>query len=85
MKRRPDRGPGHSLVVMWCDDHVCGLMSVADQVRPRRSPRSRSSIGSGSKRSSLYRGQPAHGRAGRPVHGVDEYRAEMLPEDKVRL
>ena len=25
---------GNSLMVMWCDDHVCGLVSVADQVRP---------------------------------------------------
>ena len=25
---------GNSLMVMWCDDHVCGLVSIADQVRP---------------------------------------------------
>jgi len=25
---------GNSIMVMWCDDHVCGLVSVADKVRP---------------------------------------------------
>ena len=26
---------GNSLVVMWCDDHVCGMVSIRDLVRPR--------------------------------------------------
>jgi Zn2+/Cd2+-exporting ATPase len=25
---------GHSLVFVWCDDHICGLISVADELRP---------------------------------------------------
>lgn len=77
---------GRSLMVMWCDDHVCGLVSVADKVRPeaRESVAALKALGlqkvvmisgDNQKTAELIAAQV----------GVDEFHPELLPEDKVRL
>ncbi len=52
---------GHSLVIVWCQDHVCGLMSMADSVRPEARAAISSLKGLGvEKDRDAYRGQSAH-------------------------
>ncbi len=78
--------PGHSVMVMWCNDHVCGLVSVADQVRPE----ARSMVAA-LKALGLQKVIMLSGDNSKTVEliaraaGVDEFHAELLPEDKVRL
>ncbi len=77
---------GNSLMVMWCDDHVCGLVSVADYVRPeaRRAVALLKALG-------LEKVVMISGDNQKTVEliavavGVDEFHSELLPEDKVRL
>ncbi|MGD0397721.1 MAG: heavy metal translocating P-type ATPase [Syntrophobacteraceae bacterium] len=77
---------GNSLMVMWCDDHVCGLVSVADQVRPEASR-----AVSGLKALGLEKVVMISGDNHKTVEliakavGIDEFHSELLPEDKVRL
>lgn len=77
---------GKSLVIMWCDDHVCGLMSVGDEVRPeaRLTVASLRSLGvekvvmiTGDNRKSAELIAAAT--------GIDDCRPELLPDDKVTL
>jgi Zn2+/Cd2+-exporting ATPase len=77
---------GHSLVIMWCEDHVCGLISVADSVRPeaREAVASLRRLGVG--RMVMLTGD--NRRTAEEIAaevGIDEYYAELLPEDKVTL
>jgi Zn2+/Cd2+-exporting ATPase len=77
---------GHSLVIMWCEDHVCGLMSVADNVRPEAGAAITSLKAMGIDRIVMLTGdnqRTAEQVAG--LAGIDEYYAELLPEDKVRV
>ncbi len=77
---------GHSLVIMWCEDHVCGLMSVADSVRPEARAAITSLKALGVDRIVMLTGDnqgTAEQVAG--LVGIDEYYAELLPEDKVRV
>jgi Cd2+/Zn2+-exporting ATPase len=77
---------GHSLVIMWCDDHVCGLMGVSDSIRPEAQSTIQSLRSLGIDRIVMLTGdnQRAADRvAGRT--GIDQYYAELLPEDKVRV
>ncbi len=78
--------PGHSLMVMWCNDHICGLVSVADQVRPeaREAVAALKALGlekvimlSGDNRKTV---ELIAGAV-----GIDEFHPELLPGDKVRL
>ncbi|MGO8944472.1 MAG: heavy metal translocating P-type ATPase, partial [Syntrophobacteraceae bacterium] len=77
---------GNSLMVMWCDDHVCGLVSVADQVRPEASR-----AVSGLKALGMEKVVMISGDNHKTVEliakavGIDEFHSELLPEDKVRL
>jgi Cd2+/Zn2+-exporting ATPase len=77
---------GHSLVIMWCEDHVCGLMSVADSVRPEARAAVESLRRLGVERIVMLTGdnrRTAEQVAGEV--GIDEYYAELLPDDKVRV
>jgi Cd2+/Zn2+-exporting ATPase len=77
---------GNSLMVMWCDDHVCGLVSVADQVRPEATGAVASLKALGLEKVILISGdnhKTVELIAG--AVGIDEFHAELLPEDKVRL
>jgi Cd2+/Zn2+-exporting ATPase len=77
---------GNSLMVMWCDDHVCGLVSVADQVRPEARAAVAALKALGLKKVIMISGDNLKtaeliARAA----GIDEFHPELLPEDKVRL
>ncbi len=77
---------GNSLMVMWCDDHVCGLVSVADQVRPEAREAVASLKALGLEKVVMISGdnhKTAELIAG--AVGIDEFHSELLPEDKVRL
>jgi len=77
---------GHSLVVMWCDDHICGLVSVADGVRPEARQAVRSLKELGVRRVVMITGDNQRtAESIAAVTEVDEAHAELLPEDKVRV
>ncbi len=77
---------GNSVVAMWCDDHVCGFMSVSDQVRPETREAILSLKKLGVEKNLMITGDN-RGTAELIARaaGMDEYYAELLPEDKVRL
>jgi len=76
---------GHSVIIVGNDRHVCGLISVADALRPE----SRSAVME-LKRAGVHRVVMLTGdhegtaRAVAESSGIDEFRAGLLPEDKVR-
>lgn len=75
---------GHSLVVMWCDDHVCGIMSIADQVRLEARDTVAELKKLGVERVDMLTGD--NRRTAEELAAlveVDGFGAEMLPEDKV--
>jgi Cd2+/Zn2+-exporting ATPase len=76
---------GHSLVIMWCEDHVCGLMSISDQLRPEARETVLQLKRLGIEAVVMITGDN-EGTAQKMAlaTGVDSYRAELLPEDKVR-
>jgi Cd2+/Zn2+-exporting ATPase len=76
---------GHSLVIVGNGRHVCGLISVADSIRPGAALLVRQLKDAGVRRVVMLTGDnqgtaEAVGRAA----GVDEVRAELLPEDKLK-
>ena len=77
---------GNSLMVMWCDDHVCGLVSIADQVRPEARETVARLKALGLKKVVMITGDN-HKTAEliAKAVGIDEFHSELLPEDKVRL
>ncbi len=75
---------GHSLVVIWNEDHVCGLISIADTIRSEAVNVVKSMKKSGIKRVVMLTGDNRQTAAAvAAATGVDEFRAELLPEDKV--
>jgi Cd2+/Zn2+-exporting ATPase len=77
---------GHSLVVMWCNDHVCGLMSIADSVRPEAKSVIEALKEAGIRKVVMITGDNSRTAQGvAKATGVDEVHAELLPEDKVRF
>ena len=76
---------GQTIVVVGNETHVCGLIAVADRVRPESVAAVAALKRAGVARVVMLTGDN-RGTAevvGREV-GVDEVRAELLPEDKVR-
>ena len=77
---------GNSVMVMWCDDHVCGLVSVVDQVRPEAGEAVAALKALGLEKLVMISGDN-HKTAeliAKEV-GIDEFYPELLPGDKVRL
>jgi Cd2+/Zn2+-exporting ATPase len=76
---------GHSLIVVGSDRHVCGLISVADTIRPEAPALVRQLKAAGVRHVAMLTGdnQGTADAVGRAV-GVDEVRAELLPEDKMQ-
>jgi len=76
---------GHSVVVVGNDDHVCGLISVADSVRDNAL-----SIVADLKRAGVEKiiiltgDNQGTARAISEKIGADEFHAEFLPEDKLK-
>ncbi len=75
---------GRSVVVVGNESHVCGLIAVADAVRPDAVAAVTALRGAGVARVVMLTGdnQATADAVAREV-GVDEVRAELLPEDKV--
>jgi Zn2+/Cd2+-exporting ATPase len=75
---------GHSVVAIGTDDHVCGLISVADSPRPNIQKILSKLKELGVKKIVMLTGdnEPT-AKALATVAGVDKYCAELLPEDKV--
>jgi Zn2+/Cd2+-exporting ATPase len=76
---------GQTIVVVGNETHVCGLIAVADGVRPNAAAAVAALRRAGVARVVMLTGdnQGTAEVVGREV-GVDEIRAELLPEDKVR-
>lgn len=75
---------GCSVVVVGEDDHVCGLIAVADRLRPQTPHALAALRDAGIARLVLLTGDNcATGEAIGKMAGVDEVRAELLPQDKV--
>jgi len=87
MERKIDalEDAGHSVVVVGNDDHVCGLISVADGVRENAL-----SIVADLKRAGVQKviiltgDNQGTARAIGEKIGADEFHAELLPEDKLK-
>ena len=77
---------GHSVIAIGSDRHVCGLISVADTIRKEASAAVAAMRRVGVKKIVMLTGDNA-GTAqsvGKAV-GVDEVRAELLPDDKLHV
>lgn len=75
---------GASVVVVGEDQHVCGLLAVADQVRPSAKQAVDDLRAAGIKRIIMLTGDNRDtAESIAAVTGVDEVRAGLLPEDKV--
>ncbi|MCE5241897.1 MAG: heavy metal translocating P-type ATPase [Syntrophobacteraceae bacterium] len=77
---------GHSVVAMWCEDHVCGLMGLSDEVRAEAPETVRALKRIGIERTVMMTGDNRHtARQVAEQTGVDECMAELLPEGKVEM
>lgn len=75
---------GHSIVVVGNERHVCGLISIADQVRPESKEAITALKAEGIERIVMLTGDnEGTARAIGGQTGVDDIRFELLPEDKV--
>jgi Cd2+/Zn2+-exporting ATPase len=77
-------GQGSSVVVVGKEDHVCGLIALADTIRPNAKQALQELHELGVKHLVLLTGDnAATGQSiGRQV-GIDEVKSELLPSDKV--
>ena len=75
---------GHSVVAVGNDRHVCGLISVADGVRDEAPETIRALKSLAVEKIVMLTGDnEGTARAVAKTTGMDEFRAELLPEDKV--
>ncbi|MDE2142548.1 MAG: heavy metal translocating P-type ATPase [Elusimicrobia bacterium] len=75
---------GHSVVVLGREHHVCGLIAVADSIRPEAAAVVRALKSAGVTRVVMLTGDnKGTAEAVGSAVGVDEVRAELLPEDKL--
>lgn len=77
---------GQSVVVIGSEDHVCGLISLSDAVRPEAAAALNALRQAGVKKLVMLTGDN-HTTAERIAAsvGIDEVRAELLPEDKMAV
>jgi len=77
-------GAGSSVVVVGEDGHVCGLIALADQLRPNTGEVVQQLRASGIEHVIMLTGDNAPtAKAIAHASGIDEFRAELRPEDKV--
>ncbi len=75
---------GHTVVAIGNDSHVCGLISIADELRADMSTIVRKIKDSGVEVVIMLTGDnEGTARVIAEAAGVDEFRCELLPEDKV--
>lgn len=76
---------GHSVIVVGSDRHVCGFISVADSIRPEASNLIQQLKAAGIKHVTLLTGDNnGTAKAVGLAAGIDDVRAELLPEDKMQ-
>ncbi|RIK63149.1 MAG: cadmium-translocating P-type ATPase [Planctomycetota bacterium] len=75
---------GTSVVVVGKDDHICGFVAVGDRIRPESTGTIKAMKAAGIERIVMLTGdnEPTGRRIGMET-GVDEVRAELLPDGKV--
>lgn len=77
---------GRSVVVIGEEDHVCGFITLADKVRPDAKETVRQLKEAGVERIVMLTGDNTPTALSiAKLTGVDEVRAELLPEDKVSV
>tara|TARA_Y100001933_G_scaffold265041_1_gene334531 strand:+ start:19927 stop:22089 length:2163 start_codon:yes stop_codon:yes gene_type:complete len=77
---------GHTVVAVGNDQHVCGLISIADRVRDDAPEAVRLLRSAGIRKVVMLTGDNSGtAKAVAAATNVDEYRAELLPEDKVKV
>lgn len=75
---------GHSVVAIGNDNHICGLISVADTVRNQAKEAIAELKKAGIKHIIMLTGDnDGTAEAVASAAGIDEFQAELLPEDKV--
>jgi|CXWL01.1.fsa_nt_gi Cd2+/Zn2+-exporting ATPase len=77
---------GRTIVVVGNSDHVCGILALADEVRPEAAATVRALHAAGVRNVVMLTGDhaPTAAAVARQV-GIDEVRSELLPEDKLRV
>jgi len=76
---------GHSVIALGTADHVCGLLTATDTLREAAAPAVRDLKRHGVQRVVMLTGDnEGTARAVALAAGVDAYRAELLPEDKLK-
>lgn len=76
---------GHSVVALGNEDHVCGLITVADALRETAAETVRALEDAGLPHVIMLTGDnETTARAVAAAAGVENYRAELMPEDKVK-
>ncbi len=75
---------GHTVIAIGNDDHECGIISVADSVRPQAQKAISGIKRAGIEHTIMLTGDNAGtAKAIADKIGIDDYKAELLPEDKV--
>lgn len=76
---------GHSVLLIGNETHLCGLISVADEVRAESKDAIAAIKASGVEKVVMLTGDNAGtAKAVAEACGIEDYRAELLPEDKVQ-
>lgn len=77
---------GHSVIAIGNEEHVCGLISVADSIRETSAPMIKALKKAGIAHVIMLTGDNAGtAKAVAEEIGVDAYRAELLPHEKVEV
>jgi Cd2+/Zn2+-exporting ATPase len=75
---------GHSVVIIVAHEHVCGLIALGDAIRPNAKDALAAMHRAGIQRLVMLTGDnPAAAANVALAVGIDDVRAELLPEDKV--
>jgi len=75
---------GHSVVAIGNKDHVCGIISISDEVRKEALPVVKSLKSSGIKLVMLTGDNEGTAKSIADSIGINEFKAALLPEDKVK-
>lgn len=74
---------GHSVVMIGAEDHVCGLITIADAPRPEAAEAIKALKEAGIEHIVMLTGDnEGTARSIAAMMGVDSYRAELLPDEK---
>ena len=74
---------GHSVIVVGCDNHICGLISIADEIRDEAYETIQQLKALGIEKLIMLTGDnKGTAKSVAEQLGID-YKAELLPEDKV--